>query len=234
MWKAVCFFYGINVDNVTTIFADGKVSYLLVNYYYPTIRYRMDTGPCLQTSRTEVMRDSFLTRGLTSRHSSIPNIRTDLLIRHSYLIRSWLLSKIQRLLSNSPLGSPLRPNRMWRKFCYSAVVELRSVKLESSIILEDKPLRLLKRKGLKLCLWMNPNIASVKTNMDDKSSNKADRIYFLPVTLDFVKEVIKKENPDGVECSMGGQTALNCAVEMYKKELFQDHNVKILGTQLIT
>lgn len=81
---------------------------------------------------------------------------------------------------------------------------------------------------------MNPNIASVKTNMDDKSSNKADHTYFLPVTLDFVKEVIKKENPDGVECSMGGQTALNCAVEMYKKGLFQDHNVKILGTQLIT
>lgn len=79
---------------------------------------------------------------------------------------------------------------------------------------------------------MNSNIASIKTNMDDKSSNKADHTYFLPVTPDFVEEVIKKENPDGVVCSMGGQTALNCAFEMHKKGLFQDYNVKILGTQI--
>ena len=79
---------------------------------------------------------------------------------------------------------------------------------------------------------MNPNIASVQTNMDSKSEFKADHIFFLPVTPEFVEEVIKKEKPDGIVVSMGGQTALNCAVEMYENGIFDKYNVQVLGTPI--
>lgn len=55
---------------------------------------------------------------------------------------------------------------------------------------------------------MNPNIASVQTNAEGEK--QADTVYFLPVTVPFVEEVIAKEKPDGILLSMGGQTALNC------------------------
>ena len=55
---------------------------------------------------------------------------------------------------------------------------------------------------------MNPNIASVQTNAEGEK--QADTVYFLPVTPEFVAEVIEKERPDGILLSMGGQTALNC------------------------
>ena len=79
---------------------------------------------------------------------------------------------------------------------------------------------------------MNPNIASVQTNTDDKSASKADHVFFLPVTPDFVEEVIKKEKPDGIIVSMGGQTALNCAVQMWREGTLQKYNVEVLGTQI--
>jgi carbamoyl-phosphate synthase (ammonia) len=79
---------------------------------------------------------------------------------------------------------------------------------------------------------MNPNIASVQTNTDDKSASKADHVFFLPVTPDFVEEVIKKEKPDGIVVSMGGQTALNCAVEMYNAGTFAKYGVEVLGTPI--
>jgi len=92
-------------------------------------------------------------------------------------------------------------------------------------------IKALKEEGKEVVL-MNPNIASVQTNMDDKSHNKADHTYFLPVTPDFVEEVIKKEKPDGIVVSMGGQTALNCAVEMYLAGVFEKHDVQVLGTPI--
>ena len=79
---------------------------------------------------------------------------------------------------------------------------------------------------------MNPNIASVQTNMDDKSPHKADHVFFLPVTPEFVEEVIKKEKPDGIIVSMGGQTALNCAVELYESGIFEKYGVEVLGTPI--
>lgn len=79
---------------------------------------------------------------------------------------------------------------------------------------------------------MNPNIASVQTNTDDKSASKADHVFFLPVTPDFVEEVIKKEKPDGIIVSMGGQTALNCAVELFHAGIFEKYGVEVLGTQI--
>ena len=55
---------------------------------------------------------------------------------------------------------------------------------------------------------MNPNIASVQTNAEGEK--QADSVYFLPVTPEYVEEVIKREKPDSILLSMGGQTALNC------------------------
>ena len=79
---------------------------------------------------------------------------------------------------------------------------------------------------------MNPNIASVQTNTDDKSDTRADHVFFLPVTPAFVEEVIKKEQPDGIIVSMGGQTALNVAVDMYKDGIFDKYGVEVLGTPI--
>lgn len=92
-------------------------------------------------------------------------------------------------------------------------------------------IKALKEEGKEVIL-MNPNIASVQTNMDDKSSSKADTVFFLPVTPEFVEEIIKKEKPDGIVVSMGGQTALNCAVELYEAGIFDKYNVEVLGTQI--
>jgi len=94
-----------------------------------------------------------------------------------------------------------------------------------------RAIKALKEEGKEVVL-MNPNIASVQTNMDDKSEHKADHVFFLPVTPDFVEEIIKKEKPDGIVVSMGGQTALNCAVEMYNNGIFDKYNVEVLGTPI--
>ena len=63
---------------------------------------------------------------------------------------------------------------------------------------------------------MNPNIASVQTN--EVGLKQADSVYFLPITPQFVTEVIKAERPDGLILGMGGQTALNCG-EFFEVEL---------------
>ena len=85
-------------------------------------------------------------------------------------------------------------------------------------------LKALKEEGVKSVL-INPNIATVQT-----SENVADTIYFQPVTPEFVQHVIEKERPDGILLSFGGQTALNCGVELYKKGVFAQYGVKVLGT----
>ncbi|MBN1132462.1 MAG: carbamoyl-phosphate synthase (glutamine-hydrolyzing) large subunit [Bacteroidales bacterium] len=72
---------------------------------------------------------------------------------------------------------------------------------------------------------INPNIATVQTSED-----VADRIYFLPVTPYFVGKVIEKERPDGILLAFGGQTALNCGVELHKSGLLERYHVKVLGT----
>ena len=85
-------------------------------------------------------------------------------------------------------------------------------------------LKALKEEGVKSVL-INPNIATVQT-----SENVADTIFFQPVTPEFVEHVIEKEQPDGILLSFGGQTALNCGVELYKKGVFEKYGVKVLGT----
>ena len=74
-------------------------------------------------------------------------------------------------------------------------------------------------------MLINPNIATVQTSKD-----VADTVYFQPVTPEFVERVIEKERPDGILLSFGGQTALNCGVELYKKGVLDKYGVKVLGT----
>ena len=88
----------------------------------------------------------------------------------------------------------------------------------------SQALKALKEEGIHTVL-INPNIATVKT-----SEGVADRIYFLPVTPYFVEKVIEKERPDGIMLAFGGQTALNCGVELYKEGVFGKYGVEVLGT----
>lgn len=88
----------------------------------------------------------------------------------------------------------------------------------------SQALKALREEGIETVL-INPNIATVQT-----SEGVADQIYFLPVQPYFVEEVIKKERPDGILLSFGGQTALNCGVELYRNGILEKYNVRVLGT----
>jgi len=88
----------------------------------------------------------------------------------------------------------------------------------------SQALKALREEGIETAL-INPNIATVQT-----SEGVADHIYFLPIQPYFVERVIQKEQPDGVLLSFGGQTALNCGVELEKTGIFAKYGVKVLGT----
>ncbi len=88
----------------------------------------------------------------------------------------------------------------------------------------SQALKALREEGVQTVL-INPNIATVQT-----SEGVADKIYFLPVQPYFVERVIEKEHPDGILLSFGGQTALNCGVELYKSGVLEKYGVKVLGT----
>ncbi|MGN1213326.1 MAG: carbamoyl phosphate synthase large subunit, partial [Bacteroidaceae bacterium] len=88
----------------------------------------------------------------------------------------------------------------------------------------SQALKALREEGVQTVL-INPNIATVQT-----SEGVADQIYFLPVTSWFVEKVIEKERPDGILLSFGGQTALNCGVELFKSGVLDKYGVRVLGT----
>lgn len=88
----------------------------------------------------------------------------------------------------------------------------------------SQALKALREEGISTVL-INPNIATVQT-----SEGVADKVYFLPVTPDFVERVIQKEQPQGILLSFGGQTALNCGVELYKTGVLEKYGIKVLGT----
>lgn len=88
----------------------------------------------------------------------------------------------------------------------------------------SQALKALREEGIETIL-INPNIATVQT-----SEGVADKIYFLPVTPFFVEKVIEKERPQGILLSFGGQTALNCGVEIFEKGVLEKYGVKVLGT----
>ncbi|TYZ60446.1 hypothetical protein PybrP1_009397 [[Pythium] brassicae (nom. inval.)] len=95
----------------------------------------------------------------------------------------------------------------------------------------SQAIKALKEENIETIL-INPNIASVQTNIDRSSEAQASNVYYLPVNPDFVEMVIKRERPDGILISMGGQTALNCGVELHKRGVFDKYGVKVLGTQI--
>ncbi len=88
----------------------------------------------------------------------------------------------------------------------------------------SQALKAMKEEGITTVL-INPNIATVQT-----SEGFADKIYFLPVTPYFVERVIEKERPDGILLAFGGQTALNCGVELHRSGVLERYGVKVLGT----
>lgn len=91
----------------------------------------------------------------------------------------------------------------------------------------SQAIKALKEEGIKTVL-INPNIATIQTG------RMADSVYFLPVKKDYVTEVIKKESPDGVLLTFGGQTALNCGIELHRAGVFDEFGVNVLGTPVQT
>lgn len=92
----------------------------------------------------------------------------------------------------------------------------------------SQAIKVLKAEGIETVL-INPNIATVQT-----SEELAEKVYFLPVTPYFVEQVIIKEKPDGIFLSFGGQTALNCGLELDQKGILAKYNVRVLGTPVKT
>lgn len=88
----------------------------------------------------------------------------------------------------------------------------------------SQAIKALKEEKIEVIL-INPNIATNQT-----SKGIADKVYFLPVTTEFVTKVIEKEKPDSLLLSFGGQTALNCGLELEKLGVLRKHKIKVLGT----
>ena len=88
----------------------------------------------------------------------------------------------------------------------------------------SQALKAMREEGIETIL-INPNIATVQT-----SEGVADKIYYLPVTPYFVERIIQKERPQGILLAFGGQTALNCGVELYKNGVLDYYHVQVLGT----
>ena len=96
----------------------------------------------------------------------------------------------------------------------------------------SQAIKALKEEGLEVIL-ISPNIATVQTS---KNLGRAspDKVYFLPIRGNVIEEIIAKERPDGIVVSMGGQTALNVGIELWKKGVFEKFNCKVLGTPIET
>ena len=92
----------------------------------------------------------------------------------------------------------------------------------------SQALKAMKEEGIETVL-INPNIATVQT-----SEGVADQVYFLPVTPYFVERVIQKEKPQGILLAFGGQTALNCGVQLFKTGVLEKYNIQVLGTPVQT
>src|SRR6476660_4817468 len=90
----------------------------------------------------------------------------------------------------------------------------------------SQALKALQEEGIATVL-VNPNIATIQT-----SQHLADQVYFLPVTPYFVEQIIARERPDGILLSFGGQTALNCGVELFHKGILEKYHVRILGNPI--
>jgi carbamoyl-phosphate synthase large subunit len=90
----------------------------------------------------------------------------------------------------------------------------------------SQALKALREEGIATVL-VNPNIATIQT-----SKQLANEVYFLPITPFFVEKIIEKERPDGILLSFGGQTALNCGIDLYRHGVLEKYGVQILGTPI--
>ena len=90
----------------------------------------------------------------------------------------------------------------------------------------SQALKALREEGIQTVL-VNPNVATIQTD-----PRLADKVYFLPVTVEYVEQVIAAEHPDSILLSFGGQTALNCGVELQKKGILSKYNIRVLGTAI--
>ena len=154
----------------------------------------------------------------------------------------WMFDEFVEMMKTAPLSSPEGDTSALRLEDFSSVAPsgaewgaTSSVLLLGSGALKigqagefdysgAQALKALKEEGVRSIL-INPNIATVQTSKD-----VADVVYFQPVTPEFVERVIAKERPDGILLSFGGQTALNCGVELYKRGVLEKYGVKVLGT----
>src|SRR5487761_1442055 len=90
----------------------------------------------------------------------------------------------------------------------------------------SQALKALREEGIQTIL-VNPNVATIQTD-----PRLADRVYFLPVTVEYVEQVIAQERPDAILLSFGGQTALNCGIGLAKAGVLSKYNVRVLGTPI--
>ncbi len=156
----------------------------------------------------------------------------------------WMFDAFVEMMKTAPLSSPEGDTSALRLEDFSSVApsgaEWGATSPSSVLLLGSGALKIgqagefdysgaqalkaLKEEGVRSIL-INPNIATVQTSKD-----VADVVYFQPVTPEFVERVIAKERPDGILLSFGGQTALNCGVELYKRGVLEKYGVKVLGT----
>ena len=92
----------------------------------------------------------------------------------------------------------------------------------------SQAIKALKEEGIRAVL-VNPNVATIQT-----TPGLADEIYLLPVEADFVEKVIAAEKPDGILLNVGGQSALNTGVELWKSGALKRAGVAVLGTPVET
>src|SRR5712691_8424037 len=90
----------------------------------------------------------------------------------------------------------------------------------------SQAIKALREEGIRTIV-VNPNIATIHTD-----ERFADKIYSVPIRSEFIEEIIAKERPDGILLGFGGQTALNCGVELAEKGILDKHNVEVLGTSI--
>ncbi|XP_012543292.1 CAD protein [Monomorium pharaonis] len=150
------------------------------------------------------------------------------------------LECVQDQINNRPYESV--KNKLTEKLAYRPSVSIVTEKPKKILILGSgglsigqagefdysgsQAIKALKEESIQTLL-INPNIATVQT-----SKGMADKVYFLPIVPEYVEQVIRSERPDGVLLTFGGQTALNCGVELEKNGVFAKYNVKILGTPI--
>jgi carbamoyl-phosphate synthase large subunit len=92
----------------------------------------------------------------------------------------------------------------------------------------SQAIKALRESGVETVL-INPNIATIQT-----SHSLADSVYFLPVTPEYLVHILEREKPDGILLTFGGQTALNCGIQLDRMGVLDRLGVKVLGTPIKT